>query len=232
MNESSKSSQWFSDEERKLFKGRVLDIGAGSDPVTPDAVAFDLAHGDANHIIAFEPGSFDCVYSSHCLEHMHDPVKSLANWWSLVKPGGVLFVIVPDEDLYEQGMFPSKFNDDHKSTFTLSKKKSWSSSSHNMLALAQRLPGSILLSLCLNDINYDRRRAAHAPPGPSVAVRRLFRFYRSMYKRGIWKSHSMDMWVAHSLGYDQTAGQAVAQIEMVVRKVGIPPSARSDDRVL
>ena len=50
---------------------------------------------------------FDFVFSSHCLEHMQDPVKcpSLRDWWQLVRPGGVLIVIVPDEDLYEQGIF-------------------------------------------------------------------------------------------------------------------------------
>jgi hypothetical protein len=30
-----------------------------------------------------------------------------------------MIVLVPDEDLYEQGHFPSIFNTDHKSTFIL-----------------------------------------------------------------------------------------------------------------
>jgi hypothetical protein len=42
----------------------------------------------------------------------------------VLKPGGHLVCLVPDEDLYEQGMFPSTFNDDHKRTLTIAKKKS------------------------------------------------------------------------------------------------------------
>lgn len=221
VNESSKSRQLFSAEERQYVQGRVLDIGAGADPVTPDAVAFDQAQGDANHITAFAPCSFDCVYSSHCLEHMHEPVATLSNWWSLVKPGGILFVIVPDGDLYEQGRFPSRFNDDHKSTFTLSKKRSWSPRSHNVLEMAQALPQSQLVSLRLNDIGYDRRFAGHTRDRPGRLTRSVLRMYRSLRKRGLSTLHGMEMWMSHAEGFDQTRGEATAQIELVVRK--LPP---------
>jgi len=156
MRETSKTREQFGDLERAIVRGRVLDIGAADDPVTPDAVVFDKAHGDASYITAFEPSSFDLVYSSHCLEHLHDPRRTILNWWSLVKRGGHLFVIVPDEDLYEQGVFPSRFNEEHKHSFTISKKRSWSPSSINVLDLARSLPGGEILSLALNDIGYDR----------------------------------------------------------------------------
>ena len=42
---------------------------------------------------------------------------------------------MPDEDLYEQGVFPSTYNLDHKHTFTIFKKRSWSSQSINLLSL-------------------------------------------------------------------------------------------------
>jgi hypothetical protein len=45
---------------------------------------------------------------------MHDPEAALRQWWALVRPGGYLVVVVPHEDLYEQGMWPSAFNSDHK----------------------------------------------------------------------------------------------------------------------
>ena len=45
MNESSKSKVWFDAAQRSVLKGRVLDIGAGSDPVTAGAVVFDLPQG-------------------------------------------------------------------------------------------------------------------------------------------------------------------------------------------
>ena len=37
------------------------------------------------------------MYSSHCLEHMHDPVDALARWWRLVMSSGFLIIVVPDE---------------------------------------------------------------------------------------------------------------------------------------
>ena len=219
MNESSKTLLHLSDAERALLRGRVLDIGAGSDPVTPDALVFDLSQGDANHITAFEPASFDCVYSSHCLEHMHEPVASLANWWSLVRPGGHLILVVPDEDLYEQGVFPSRFNGDHKSSFTIGKKRSWSARSFNVLDLCLALPGAQLLSVKLNDIGYERATAHHGPLQRGLLARRVARLYRSARKRG-WARRSafFERLAASTLGLDQTGGPALAQIEAVVRR--------------
>ena len=99
---------------------------------------FDIEHGDANVVSQYVKEQFDFVYSSHCLEHMHDPRATILDWWKLVKPGGHLFrSAVSDEDLYEQGVFPSCFNFTHKATFTISKSKSWSPKSVNVLELAQ-----------------------------------------------------------------------------------------------
>jgi hypothetical protein len=44
-----------------------------------------------------------------------------------------------DEDLYEQGCFPSTFNGGHKWTFTVWKEKSWSVRSLSVLELLQTL---------------------------------------------------------------------------------------------
>jgi predicted SAM-dependent methyltransferase len=65
--------------------------------------------------------SLDFVASSHCLEHMVNPVYALARWFDVLKPGGHLAVTVPDFDLYEGGSWPSKYNADHKWKFTLSR---------------------------------------------------------------------------------------------------------------
>jgi hypothetical protein len=50
-----------------------------------------------------------------------------------------MIVTVPDEDLYEQGVFPSTFNGDHKWTFTVNKTRSWSPCSLNVLDLVGEL---------------------------------------------------------------------------------------------
>ena len=156
-NETSKTKRLLTEEEmRILTDGRGIDIGAGSDPVTPDVYVFDLLQGDANNIRQYVNDEFDFVFSSHCLEHMYDPRKALFDWWTLVKPGGYLFLVVPDEDLYEQGVFPSRFNSDHKWTFTISKNKSWSNRSINLYSLICSLPNSKILKMELQDNGYDR----------------------------------------------------------------------------
>jgi SAM-dependent methyltransferase len=145
MDEATKTILFYPALFRDFVKGNILDIGAGRDPVSSGAVIFDKPQGNAENILEhFEKESFDTVFSSHCLEHVSEPLMVIRDWFALVKPGGKLFVIVPDEDLYEQGHFPSIFNDDHKSTFTVSKSVSWSSESLNLLEMAKDLGGNII----------------------------------------------------------------------------------------
>jgi SAM-dependent methyltransferase len=158
MNEASKTWMVMTDEERSWFAGTVLDIGCGPDKIVPHARGFDQIDGDANTIDECVADRFDMVFSSHCLEHMHDPADAIQRWWRLVQIGGRMIVIVPDEDLYEQGVYPSRFNSDHKATFTLSKRNSWSPCSFSMLALAAQLPAAKVLRCELQDQGYDRRR--------------------------------------------------------------------------
>jgi len=83
--------------------------------------------------------TFDFLHSSHCLEHMVDVRVALKNWVRIIKPGGYLIITVPDEDLYEAGNWPSKFNSDHKHTFTIYKSESWSPVSQNITTLIEEL---------------------------------------------------------------------------------------------
>ena len=100
MNEASKTKKNFGLLEKRIFVGKGIDIGCGSDPIYPDARPFDVADGDANKITRHVSETFDYVFSSHCLEHMVDPFDALREWWSLVKPGGYLYAAVPDEDRF------------------------------------------------------------------------------------------------------------------------------------
>jgi len=161
MNETSKTKLLFDENVLEILKGSGIDIGCGNDPVTEHVVMFDIEDGDANYITKYIKQQFDFVFSSHCLEHMDDPSLALNEWWSLVKDYGHLIFAVPDEDLYEQGIFPSIFNEDHKYTFTIAKNKSWSPVSINVLDLIKSLPNSKLIRLELQDNNYDRRLCLH-----------------------------------------------------------------------
>ena len=133
---------------RKYFCGTGIDIGGAPDPLLLYRELFplmgpvrclDLADGDAQFMAGVADETYDFVHSSHCLEHMNNPREALGNWLRILKPGGHLVVTVPDEDMYEQGVFPSTFNRDHKWTFTLFKSQSWSPCSINLLELVGQL---------------------------------------------------------------------------------------------
>jgi SAM-dependent methyltransferase len=220
MNETSKSKKIWGALEASVLRGTGIDIGCGPDPVTPDARRFDVADGDASHITRFVHEQFDFVYSSHCLEHLPDPRGALQEWWQLVKPGGHLFFTVPDEDLYEQGVFPSRFNPDHRATFTISKPQSWSPVSVNVRDLASALPDAEIVRLVLQDHGYDHRLRRH---GPDDAAGPLLRFvlwiYYGFRRRGLGRIPPIERWQSCSLALDQTLRpDALAQIQCILRK--------------
>jgi len=211
----------------QLFSGSVIDIGCGPDLVVPHATPFDLEHGDAQRILDyFPPQSFDCVHSSHCLEHMRDPAKAIAQWWGLVKVGGHMVTVVPDEDLYEQGFWPSLFNGDHKATFRIAKRESWSLVSHDIGELVAALPGAEIVEARVQDDGYDRRLMRK---GGGQFARLMFRFgslraglVQRLMRLGVplgAVNRAFDT-VERALGrpIDQTLGPAVAQIQVIARK--------------
>lgn len=141
--EASKSRDAF----QAYLTGSVLDIGAGPDLVVPHAVRWDLEQGDAQSCLGLAPESFDCVWSSHCLEHLRNPEAALARWWALVKPGGFLCLVVPDACGYEQGFWPSRWNPQHISTFSACTDIPWCPAHYNLTDLVAPLPSHRLCRL-------------------------------------------------------------------------------------
>jgi SAM-dependent methyltransferase len=154
-NEASKTKAKFGALEEKIFHGAGIDIGCGGDPIYEGVRPFDVEHGDANKITSYVAEQFDYVFSSHCLEHMLNPYEAIQEWWKLVKENGYMYIAVPDEDLYEQGIFPSRWNQDHKWTFTMFKQKSWCEFSVNIVDLIKILPSARLVKLELQDDDYN-----------------------------------------------------------------------------
>jgi SAM-dependent methyltransferase len=223
MDETSKAQKYWGHREKAIFFGRGIDIGCGPDPVMPDCRRFDLEDGDANEVSIYVQEQFDYVYSSHCLEHMHKPAMTILDWWKLVKPGGYLFILVPDEDLYEQGVFPSRFNDDHKATFTISKSQSWSRKSINVLDLANSLPGRQLVSLELQDRGYDRTLMTFGKREVTLWIRLLAKLYGALVRVfGEARLKAFRLLLIRYFPIDQTSGiyDAQAQIQLIVRKSG------------
>jgi SAM-dependent methyltransferase len=219
-HESSKTKKVWGELERSVLRGEGIDIGCGTDPVLPGVMPFDLAHGDANEILRHVDRQFDFVYASHCLEHMRDPRAAIAQWWQLVRPGGVLFVIVPDEDLYEQGFWPSRFNRDHKWTFTIAKHASWSPVSVNLLDLARSLPGGEVVDIRLFDEGYDRGLQSNGQQAGTAGWRLRRALGRAAY--GVLRLAGSDRQALKRRfirPVDQTSfPDVLAQIQCIVRK--------------
>lgn len=123
MQETSKCIQLREDLKHweKYLNGKGIDIGAGNDPLDPPhgyVFPFDMQHGDANYMDNVPDDEYNFVYSSHCLEHMVSVRTSLFNWMRICKPEKYIYVVIPDYELYEKKLWPSRFNGDHKQTFS------------------------------------------------------------------------------------------------------------------
>lgn len=222
--EASKTKQINgADFYQRFMSGSVLDIGCGPDLVVEHAQPFDQEQGDANNILEYIPAeSVDCVHSSHCLEHMFDPVRCLQGWWQCVRPGGFIITVVPEENLYEQHLWPSRFNDDHKSTFRLGGRDSWSPVSFDILKLHKDLPDIEILQADIHDKNYDRDlifpRGGRERARKGVVWRQLNSLAKS-HTRGSLKKRLQHMQLRLGYPVDQTTQNgAMAQIQIVARK--------------
>ena len=153
----------------RYFVGDGIDIGGKPDPLSQYIDTFpamrsvriwDIEDGDAQFLEGVPDNSYDFLVSSHSLEHMVDVYKALDNWLRIVKTDGFLIITVPDEDLYELGNWPSKFNPDHKWTFTIHKNNSWSPKSINILDILIRLSSQIKVEriTLLNDFFREHLR--------------------------------------------------------------------------
>lgn len=223
MRESGKSNAYRPPEFfARYLTGRVIDIGCSDDPVTATAEKFDLADGDANEILKYRPAqSYDAVYSSHCLEHMNDPISALRQWWGLLKPGGYLVVVVPDENLYEQGYWPSLFNHDHKATFRVSGAESWSPVSIDLPAAIGALPEAEIITAEVQDNGYDYRLQQRGMAHAKFLRRCGDRLVRWGFRWPLLKSPitlTLRLFVLCGTPVDQTRGDALAQIQVTARK--------------
>jgi SAM-dependent methyltransferase len=98
--------------------GHGLDVGCGCAKTAPEAIGVDLvpkgelgrfgsqrlrpsaadvcASGD--DMPMFADASVDYVVARHNLEHYVDVVKTLREWWRVLKPGAPLVLVLPDDE--------------------------------------------------------------------------------------------------------------------------------------
>lgn len=189
----------------RYFIGNGLDLGGKPDPLAlyqelfsrmESVRTWDWEDGDAQFLASVEDDSVDFVHSSHCLEHLVDPYEGLRNWLRVLKPGGHLVVTIPDEDMYEQGVFPSTFNRDHKWTFTTFKEESWSEKSINVVDLLKSLGRrtdiikveQLISTYRFNLPRYDQTLSPVAECGIEFIVRK--RPEAEVHARGRWQRTS------------------------------------------
>lgn len=80
----------------KFCEGRGYDVGCGAWPL-PGAIPIDVKHG--TDAMFLPSGEVDYVFSSHCLEHLANPIEALEHWIECLRPGGTLFLYLPSPEM-------------------------------------------------------------------------------------------------------------------------------------
>jgi SAM-dependent methyltransferase len=101
---------------REFCRGVGVDVGCGRPEwCLPGAIPVDPAFTDW-HATRFPPGPpLDYVFSSHALEHIPRWVDALDYWRAALRPGGVMFLYLPD---YSQHYWRPWHNRKHVNVLT------------------------------------------------------------------------------------------------------------------
>jgi len=51
---------------------------------------------DGTTLNTISDSCFDFVIANHLLEHMHNPLKAFESWFRVLRPSGILYLVVPD----------------------------------------------------------------------------------------------------------------------------------------
>jgi SAM-dependent methyltransferase len=54
--------------------------------------------GDAGELAGLPDGSYDVILHAHVLEHLANPLRALARWREVLRPGGHLVMVVPHKE--------------------------------------------------------------------------------------------------------------------------------------
>lgn len=146
-----------------VFKGTGLHINPGEDPIkknnfplvdkveTLNLSNFDLKDDGIEELKT----SFDFVLFTSLVGYEQEPEEVINHILKVVKSKGHLIITVPDEDLYEQGNFPSLFNRGHLKTFSVYKHESWSGKHYNMIDVVEKIETASCRKIELVDTNYN-----------------------------------------------------------------------------
>jgi len=116
----------------ELCKGQGLELGAVNCPFDVDADMVYMDQVDTAELLArhaddanvedvvpvslisknldydfLAPGSFDFVVASHMLEHTANPGRTISQLARVIRPGGILYFVVPHKDYCFDGLRPT-----------------------------------------------------------------------------------------------------------------------------
>ena len=85
---------------KQFCKGKGLDIGGFLEWTLPGAIPINIK----DNLLEFDamnlPGEkVDYIFSSHCLEHLENPIDALEYWKSKLKDHGVVFLYLPHPEM-------------------------------------------------------------------------------------------------------------------------------------
>lgn len=102
------------------IQGSVIEIGCGYRKTIAESIGIDLVPAGELGVVGnvtgrvsqadiaadggrlpVRTGSFDTLIARHNLEHYVDTLAVLHEWRRIVRPGGRLVIVVPDEEAYE-----------------------------------------------------------------------------------------------------------------------------------
>jgi ubiquinone/menaquinone biosynthesis C-methylase UbiE len=70
---------------------------------------------DVSKPLPFKDGEFDALIARHIFEHIQNPITTLREWKRVVKPGGRLLIVVPDQGVSHT----IPMNPEHVHSYTL-----------------------------------------------------------------------------------------------------------------
>lgn len=87
---------WVKEFAKKILpEGIGYDVGCNREEwAYPGSMMIDKTFGGDAYSLPYD--NVDYIFSSHCLEHLYDWVAAVDHWHKNLKPGGIMFLYLPD----------------------------------------------------------------------------------------------------------------------------------------